>query len=363
MRLIIGILWCFLSVCSFAQAKEFPEDSTLLPAEEVFSGDYYALGDLVEVAGVVQGNAYLAGTQVQIDGEIQGNLFVVAGSLEIKGKVQGKVWALAGGATFTGDVGELVLLAASAQLNQGGKIQRDLTLCAGNAEIDDWIGGNATVLASNLKISGTIDHNLKSFAGKLRILSGAWIKGDLRYKSNEVALIDSAARIGGSILYQHSPLRDFRGVVIGSKIAAFLMNFLYTLVMGIVIIRLFPHKLSGALSALHTAPLKSFLHGLVLLVLFPLASLVLLITVIGAPFALTLIALNIITLYTAKIFTILWGANWLFSRLRWKKNGVCTLLGGQVIYSILVSVPFLGPSIAFFVMVIGLGAVVVSRSR
>lgn len=362
MRLIIGVLWCFLSICCHLQAEEFSEDATLLPAGEVFQGDYYALGDLIEISGVVQGNTYLAGTQVQIDGVIQGNLFVVAGSLEITGKVLGKVWALSGGTTFSGDLGEAVLLAASAQLNPPGIVQRDLTLCAGNAEINNWIGGSATVLASNLKVSGTIEHNLKSFVGKLRILAGAWIKGDIRYKSNEAALIDSAAHIGGSILYQHSALRDFKGVIIGSKIAAFLMNFVYTFVMGIVIIRLFPHKLSGALITLQKTPLKAFLHGLVLLVLVPLASLVLLITVIGAPFALTLIALNIVTLYTAKIFTILWGANWLFSRFRWKKNGVLTLLGGQVIYSILVAVPFLGPSIAFLVMVMGLGGVV-ARSR
>lgn len=363
MRLIVAIFCFFLSLFRSVQAENFPEDSTLLPAEEVFSGDYYALGDLIEIAGVVQGNAYLAGTQVQIEGEIQGNLFVVAGSLEITGTVHGKVWALAGGATFQGDVGELILLSASAQLSESGQIQRDLILCAGNAEVDDRIGGNATILASNLKVSGVIEHNLKSFVGKLRILPGAWIKGDLRYKSNDVALIDSAAKIGGTILYQHSPLRDFRGVVIGSKIVGFLMNFLYTYVMGMIIIRLFPHKLSGALSSLHHAPLKSLLHGLVLLVLFPLASLILLVTVIGAPFALTLIALNIITLYTAKIFTILWGANWLFSRFRWKKNGSCTLLGGQAVYSLLVAIPFLGPGIAFFVMVMGLGAVVVARSR
>jgi cytoskeletal protein CcmA (bactofilin family) len=362
-RLIVASILFFLGICSSILAENFPEDSTLLPAEEVFSGDYYALGDLLEIAGVVQGNAYLAGTQVQIEGEIQGNLFVIAGSLEIKGKVHGKVWALSGGATFSGEVGELVLLAASAQLLYPGKVQKDLTLCAGNAEIDDWIGGNATVLASNLKVSGTIEQNLKGFVGKLRILPKAWIKGDLRYKSNEAALIDSEAQIGGKIVYQQAPLRDFRGVIIGSKIAGFLMNFLYTFVIGIVIIRLFPHKLFGALSSLQQMPLRSFLHGLVLLVLFPLASLILLVTVIGAPFALTLIALNIITLYTAKIFTILWGSNWLFSRLRWKKNGICTLLAGQTIYCLLVAVPFLGPCIAFFVMVMGLGAVIVSRAR
>lgn len=363
MRLILVILWCFVGFCCLLQADPFQEDSTLLSAEEVFSGDYYALGDLIEIAGIVQGNAYLAGTQVQITGEVLGNLVVVSGSLEVTGKIHGKVWAIAGGATFQGEATELVLLAASAQLHPPGKIQTDLFLCAGNAEIDNWIGGNATVLASNLKVSGIIERNLKSFVGKLRILPEAWIKGDLRYKSNEAAFIDSAARVGGTIMYQHSLLRDFRGIIIGSKIAAFLMNFLYTFVMGMVIIRLFPHKLSGALSALQHMPLKSLLYGLVLLVLVPLASLILLVTVIGAPFALTLIALNIVTLYTAKIFTILWGANWLFSRLRWKKNGAWTLLGGQVLYSCLAAVPFLGPCIAFFVMVMGLGAIVVSRSR
>ena len=240
-------------------------------------------------------------------------------------------------------------------------------MIVGNGELEGVVEGNATALAAQLKVSGLIENNLRSFVGKLRVLPSAHIKGDLKYRSNETASIDPKARIGGTVLYHRSIFRDLmdvpliQGLVIGSKVATFLMNFIYTFVMGIIIIRMFPRKLSKALHALQEDPLKSLYYGAILLVLFPLASLILLATVIGAPFALTLIALNIVTFYTVKIFTILWIANRLFAKWKWKKNGVMTLFSGQVLYSLLVAIPFVGIFFAFLTMVFGLGAVAVAQ--
>lgn len=368
MRLIYLFFVCTLFHSFQLLAEE--EDSAVIPPGKIFYEDYYALNDVVEISGTIKGNVYLAGTQVSIDGVIEGNLFVLAGNLEITGKVHGNIWALAGGITMAGEAQQdAVLLAANADLVKGGGINGNLTLFAGNANIENWIGGSATALSSHLKVSGEIDHNLRGFAGKLRILPTARIKGDLKYKSNEAAIIDPHAQIGGKILFHRSFFKDLidvpviRGLIIGSKVAAFLMNFMYTFVMGWIIIRLFPRKLSRTLTSLQEDPLKSFLHGLILLVLFPLVSLILLATVIGAPFALTLIALNIVTFYTAKIFTILWMGNWLFSHWRWKTNGMATLTCSQIIYCILVAVPYLGTFFAFLAMIFGLGAIAVAQKN
>jgi cytoskeletal protein CcmA (bactofilin family) len=341
-------------------------DMAIIPAGQVFVGDYYAMEDLVEISGVIRGNAYLAGSQVVINGTIEGNVFILAGDVEIKGTVQGDLWTLAGSATVLGTIArDAIILSANAQSN--AEISGNLTVIAGNAEVEGIVGGNATGLAAQLKVAGLIKNNLRCFVGKLRVLSPARIKGDIKYRSNETASIDPGAKIDGTILYHKSVFRDLmdvpliQGLVIGSKVATFLMNFIYTFVMGIIIIRMFPRKLSKALHALQEDPLKSLYYGAILLVLFPLASLILLATVIGAPFALTLIALNIVTFYTVKIFTILWVANRLFAKWKWKKNGMMTLFSGQVLYSILVAIPFVGIFFAFLTMVFGLGAVAVAQ--
>ncbi len=368
MRLISYFFFCFLIPSLFFFADDSRENAEVIPSGQIFQGDYYALGDLVEISGVVKGNAYLVGTQVTINGSVEGSVFILAGDLELNGSVGGDIWALSATSTVSGMAAkDVILLSANAQLNGSGRVGRNLTVIAGNAEIENWVGGNVTALAAHLKVSGIIEHNLRSFVGKLRVLPAAQIKGDLKYRSNEAALIDPRAEIGGSILYHRSLLHDLldvpmiRGLIIGSKVATFLMNFIYTFVMGVIIIRMFPRKLSKALHSLQEDPLKSLYYGAILLVLFPLASLILLATVIGAPFALTLIALNIVTFYTVKIFTILWVANEVFSRWKWKKNGLMTLFSGQVLYCILVAIPFIGPFFAFLTMVFGLGAVAVAQ--
>ncbi len=363
MRLIFFCM-CLLKLSLFADDAK--DDIAIVPAGHVFVGNYYAMEDQVEIAGVIRGNAYLAGSQVVINGTIEGDVFILAGDVEIKGTIEGDLWSLSGSSTILGTVvKDAIVLSANAQCN--AEIGGNLTVIAGNGEIEGVVEGNATGFAAQLKVAGLIKNNLRCFVGKLRVLAPARIKGDIKYRSNETASIDPKAQVEGAILYHKSVFRDLmdvpliQGLVIGSKVATFLMNFIYTFVMGVIIIRMFPRKLSKALHALQEEPLKSLYYGAILLVLFPLASLILLATVIGAPFALTLIALNIVTFYTVKIFTILWVANRLFAKWKWKKNGMMTLFSGQVLYSILVAIPFVGIFFAFLTMVFGLGAVAVAQ--
>lgn len=369
MRLTIFALWISaLLPTLFLSAQDESEEVSVLTSE-VFEGDYYALGDMIEVAGLIKGNAYLAGAEVSVLGEIEGDLFVAAGNLEIMGQVGGSVIGICGEAHIEGKVlKNLTLLSANPYLDASAMIHGDLILCAGNGDLSGRVEGKSLAFASDLKIEGEFAKNVRVFAGKLRIEPRAHILGELKYNSNEKAIIDPRAQIDGGILYDHSVFRDLvdspliRGLIIGSKIAAFFMNFCYTLIMAMILIRLFPRKVSGALFALQNFPLKCLWYGVILLVLFPLAALVLLATVIGAPFALTIVALNIISLYTAKIFTILWTANFIFCRWKWRKNGLWTFATGQVLYSLCTELPFVGPAISLGAMLFGLGAIAISQT-
>lgn len=368
------LIWIFFILALFGRegliSDEQEEGLVVLPISEVVQGPYFALGDLIDVSGIVKGDAFLIGTQVIVSGVIEGNVYVVAGSLEMSGKIKGNAWIVAGGTSFGGEVdGDVNILAASVQMGHAGKIKKDLLVCAGNLELENAVGEDVTALTSNLKVTGVVGRNMKSLAGKLKLSNTARIGGNLTYKSNKAAWIDSKAQVGGSIQYKRSLLYELtdlpvlKGLIIGSKIAAFLMNFIYTFVVGIILIRMFPKKLHKTVAALQDFPLKSFLYGITLLILLPIASLLLLATVIGAPFALTLIALNIVSFYTVKIFVILWGTNALFSRWHLKKNSLLTLATGQLLYCIMTLIPVVGSFIAITCMVLGLGAVAVAETQ
>lgn len=370
MYILMVLLGVLLFPNLYANSSESEDEIISVPSGVIHKGDYFAFGDSIEISGTVTGDVYVAGSQVIIDGNVLGDVLAAAGSVEISGIVQGNVRLLAGQITLGGTVDHnATLVAANVQMPASCNLQGNLVSISGNSDIGAKIGGDAMTVASNIRVSGSILKNLDVYAGRLRITSKAHIGETLSYRSNEAASIDPSAKIQGQILYHPSVFHHMadmpilRGLIIGSKVAGMLMNFLYTFVIGIILIRMFPKRLESTLSMLQEKPLRSLGFGLILLIIVPLVSLLLLMTVLGAPFALTLIALNIISFYTAKVFSILWASNWFFSKIGWKKNKIPTLAFGQGIYYVLVMIPFLGFFIAFFSMLFGLGAAVLAQTK
>lgn len=376
MRLIYFFL--LMSFCSLSSLRAGDDEDILsgsgsvsiLPKGVIYEGRYFATGEIIELSGVVHGNVYLIGSQVLVKGEIEGDLVAIGATVVIEGKVHGNVKLMAGQGDIAGDIsGNLHVLGINVNMMPQGRVGGSVFFAGGYGEIDNTIEGNATVLAGGLKVAGTLMRNLQTFVGRLHVKSTAVIDGNLKYRSGHVAVIDPEAKIGGQVIYKQTLFKDtmdmpiLRRFLVGSKVAAFLMNFFYTFVVGFVFIRLFPKRLRGTLFVLQKNPLKCAYYGLFVLLLLPLISIILLITVIGAPFALTLMALNLIGFYTVKVFAILSVSNVLFSKIGWQKNKLPTLAAGQVLYYLVVLIPVIGWMIAFLCMIFGLGASVVKQVR
>jgi hypothetical protein len=379
MRLINNFIFSFLTLFTFLSAEEKPikagetqniKDIVILPAGETHDGDYFAYGDNIEISGIVNGDVYLAGGQIFIDGQVLGDVLIAGGSVSIQGEVQNNVRVIAGQATIGGKVGHNVtVVGGNAQFPHSAVIQGSLVCCAGNVELASTIGSSVNVAASNLRISGQIKRNLAAFVGQLRLTSRAKIDGNLEYRSNTVAYIDPGAQVMGTLTHHPTLIQGlfkgklFQGILLGSKIAGTLMNFFYTLAIGIIMLKVFPSKLHLALEALEKKPWKSWAFGAMLLILLPLVSLILLMTILGIPFALTLLALNVIGFYTAKVFTIFWVSNSTLTRIGLKKNRISTFFVGLICYFLITAIPILGTIVAFVTMLFGLGAGTFGQSK
>lgn len=366
-------LLLILTFCGFfaLSAQEKANGNTVvLPAGQVHEGDYFVMGDAIEISGTVRGDVYAAGGQVFIDGTVTGDVLAAAGSVQISGHILNNVRIIGGQVNITGKVDHNVtLVVANADLFSTANIGGNLVLISGNGDLGASVGSDATIMSSNVRISGQIKDDVQAYIGSLRLTSNANIGGGLEYSSNDAASIEPGAKIGGEIVHHPSLFHDLfhgswmRGFLLGSKVAAFLMNFLYTFVIAWILIRLMPKNISAAVHALERKPLKTLGAGLMLLVLLPLASLVLLMTVLGAPFALTLIAINIISFYTAKVYSIMWASNWAFARFGIKPNHLPIFTLGLIGYYVVTSIPFLGIVIAFAALLFGLGAGILAQAH
>lgn len=372
MRLVIfWFLFCFsaLQAGNDVYGISLPEGGVSVPKDRVIQGDYYSLGDTI-IEGTVKGSVYLIAGQTNVVGEIQGDLVILGGSVYIAGKVLGDVHIIAGQAILEGFIlGNVTYIGANLILSSPSEIGGDLFAVSGNLALADVVNGHATVIASTFTISGTLKKGLRTFVDRLQISETGKVLGGLRYRSLNKASIDSQAVINGMIIYKPTFLKDaedlwfLKGVTVGSQILPIFVKLFYTFIIGCLLIIFLPHKLKKTLHALKEQPGKSFLYGLIVLIGLPILTALLLITVIGAPFALTLLALNIVSFYTVTIFFILWISNFVFKKIGWKENTIWGLIVGLIIYHFLTEIPILGILIICSATIFGFGAAVVAQTK
>lgn len=356
----------------YADESARPQEGSIvvLPAGATHQGDFFATGRSVEISGTVDGDLYVFAGQVIIDGLVTGDVLGSGGSIDISGKVLGNCRLLAGSVLVSGDVeGNVSSIAGSVQFLSSSQLSGNLVAIAGNIDLGGSIDGEATLIASNVRVSSHIHHDLQGYMGKMRLTSKALIDGSVDYRSNTKAWIDPGAVIHGGVIYHPSIVHKIVAgtwiykILVGSQVLVVLMNFIYTFVTGLVLMRLFSGNMQTTLHFLSTHPWKSLLYGALIVVLLPCVFLLLLITILGVPFALTLMAANVIGFYTAKVYTIVWGANWLFSKIGLQKNRVPTYFYGVVLYFVLTMIPFVGPSLSFIALLFGLGAGIIAQTK
>ena len=368
-------LLCFIflfihSSFVFGADDQVPEEvqSIVLPRKTVLDNDYFANGKIVEISGTVNGDVYVFGAQVFIDGKVNGDVLVAGGNIEISGNVSGNIRLIGGQALISGQIGgNVTAVAGTIAFTPSADIGKNIIALSGNVDLSAKVTGNARIYASNLRISNAILGNIVAYVGQMRVTSKGEVGGRLEYWSNTTAFIDPEARLAKGI--DHHPSffygvvhgKFFKSLKIGSKFAALVMNFLYSLLIGFIFISYFKDRIHRSLSAINHKPFQSIITGIVLILLLPLAFLVLLMTVVGAPFALTLLALNIISFYTAKIISILWISEHIFSRFAYRKRIKLYFTLSLIIYFILTLIPYFGFLVSLFALFLGLGGVVVGK--
>lgn len=368
---LLPLLLTLFSLSLFAEGEDDnAPDIRVVPRGAVIDDDYFAWENSVEIAGTINGDLYLFGSQVFIDGVVKGDVLAVGGNINIAGSVLQDVRVMGGQLTVSGSVGgSLTALAGNCEIASPASIGRNLLLVSGNADVAGAVQGTSRFYCSNLRLADSIGRNVLAYVGTLRVASTANIGGALEYWSDNVAVVDPTATIRegithhASFIYNLSKHPFLKWLRIGSKLATVLMNFFYSLVLGIIFMKYYPRKLERSLKAMNEKPLQALITGVIVLVLLPLVSLLLLMTILGVPFALTLLAVNVIGFYTAKVFSILWVSEKLFQKLRFQKFRNFIYLGLLIVYFLLTAIPYLGTLVAAVAMLFGLGAIVLGRTN
>jgi hypothetical protein len=222
-----------------------------------------------------------------------------------------------------------------------------------------WITGNTLNLAGNFQ---TVNAN----AHTLNVMNGATVTGDLKARVTADPSIAQNATVSGQrqiekIATPSASLNDKTlGKAAGGWLAWTILSGLMALVGGAILLALFPAVSLKVARQIYETPLASLGWGFVYILLMPIFSLMLMITVLGLPLGVILLLVYVITLLLGG-----WLAAYAIGSKIYNPGPLPTyiqqlgqFLIGLVVLRTLELIPVLGTVIKIIVLLISLGGMV-----
>ena len=366
---IIPLLFLFLSASQVAARVAARDERSLkvitLPSDEVITKDFYINGgDVVEISGTVNGDVIVGAGQVTVAGTVNGDVLVAGGSIDITGTVSDDVRAVGGQINISGKVGRNITIGGGdIKINEGSEIGGGVVVGGGNVRLAGTIGGDVLIASGNVTLSGDIGGDAEIYAGTLVMTSNTKVGGDLVYTSEEEAVIDKQATISGKLLRKTAPAlavdANKKAKSTMKDLFAFgfqfkLVSFLSALIVGSILIRVFPKYTELTKSVLQDNLWKSLLYGFLFLFIAPFAIIILFITILGAPLAMFGIMAVGVLIYLSKIFMGYWlGAK---IPLGDKKNSYLSFVLGLAAFYLITMIPILGGFVSLIALFFGVGS-------
>ncbi len=348
--------------------KDLFQKRAVLGAGQVVHGDYFAFGPHVEISGTVNGDVYAAGGEVLVDGTVNGDLIVGGGHVTISGTVSQDARVAGGQVTIGGQIGRnLTIAGGDVQLTESAVIRENLLAGAGNVQLAGKIGRDARVGAANLTISNTIERDLTIGGGAARLTSKALVGGTLRYWSRTTPSIDEGAVVRGGVVERPFPeslkAERFKRGFAGMRVIAAVTSLASTLILGLLLVKVYPVFSRSAALTIQQRPGISLVVGILTVIGVPFLVLLCLATVLGIPLGLVLGAMYLVTLYLGRVFVMLWAGGWLLKRMSRSDSLGWALVVGLVLYALLSFLPLVGRLVTFAAMLIGVGALLITKKE
>jgi hypothetical protein len=337
MRGILGLVLLVLGLPALALVTRHG-GTVIIPAGQTITDDLVVAGGTIRVEGRVTGDVVAAGGTIEIAGPVGGNLIAAGGTITVDEPVGGSAYVTGGTIALNAPIGRnLAIGGGTVQMAAAARVGRDLAAGAGD-----------------LTVRGTIARDLLVGAGILRLTESARVGGNLRAVTNDPKIAAGAVIVGERQIRQaEHEQRDRRPSAIWWFVWP-LLSGLALLLVGVPFIAMAPRVTEATQPLLRAHPWGSLLTGLVGLFILPPLALMLMVTVLGIPLALILLAAYGALLFLSPIFPAIW-----LGRLAWRRPAgslYVALLIGLGLLTLIRLVPLLGGLVLFLAIVLGLGA-------
>lgn len=351
------------ALATLASASALALDQAPPPAASAQTGNVYLTGPTIRISEPVQGDAMAAGGRVAVEQPVRNDVAVAGGDVAVTADVGEDLRAAGGQVALDARVGgDAHIVAGRLIIGKDGSVAGRAWLAGGDVQVLGRLPGKTKVYAGRVAIGGEIDGDLSVQADSVELLPAARIRGVLTYVSPNPLLSDPAAQVDGGVVRQsmaasataRPPASNGSGTalwIIGVTAA------------GVVWTLLFPAVARTAQARLAQAPGASLAAGALVALLTPVAVALLLISILGAPLALVLLAVYGL-LMLAGYFVV---AGYLGDRLLQMatkdtvvkpRRRVTALVVALLLLGLMSQVPLLGWLITLLALMAGSGALI-----
>ncbi len=341
------------------------EKSIIVASHEKIKDNFVHYADTVIIDGQVDGDVIVGGGQVSINGSVSGDAIIAAGSVNISGDISGNARIVGNTVNIRGAVSKNVTVLAVDKftLTTDGSVGWSLGFIAGNAEVNGPVYGNITGTSMSLALGSSVGSNVnvRVSGSKLMIGSEAEIDGNLRYTSDEDAVIDSSQVAG---IIERRPVddtyNDFQEMFAGSVYFFRGLSLISLLLVGLVMLTLFPQKTKKVVDDLMDKPFVRIGWGVIYFIGIPIAAIILFISIIGAPLGFISLVLYGMALYVGYIYVGLLIGQKILSLFIKKKTltPIVPLVLGVTIFYALTWLPVVGFIVGLAGIIWALGSLV-----
>ncbi|MDO8576671.1 MAG: hypothetical protein Q7R90_05185, partial [bacterium] len=350
-----------IPVVAFAAELRIGE-SPSLSSSETIQKDLYLAGGNVTSSGKVNGDLAVGGGNILVNGPVSQDLFVGGGSITVVADVGDDLRVGGGNIIVSGKIGNDVVAAGGQTSISGGGVGGDVLWAGGMLRVDAPVGGNMQLAGGEVVINSRVRGNVSFKGQKLTLGKDAVIDGNLDYSAQKEATIEAGATVKGQTTFE--PQKAPRAPISGKGIIAFLSlvflgKFLALLVFALAFGLFFRRYAEVLVGNAVAQPLLETGRGLIVLIVLPVASVMLLVTLIGIPLGvLGIIGFIALLLFASPLASIIVGSvlhKWVFKSAEYQVAWQ-TILLGVAVYTLLGFIPIIGGIAKFILILLALGS-------
>ncbi len=352
---------CLIGIApgSTASASRFTSGQSVYIADSVeINDDLFISGQKVNVDGHVRGDLVFVGMSAGFAGEVDGSIMAGVYDFDMSGRCRNSVRVFARRIDIDGHIERnLMVFGENVVLGSEGWVEKDVHAGAVTLIIQGRIGGKLEGSCGQVIISGQIDGDVRLEADDLIIQPTAIIGGALNVYSKNEPKIEPGAQILGKITkYLPKEKEKPRGYTF----ADFLIDswsFLTLVLTGGIMLAFFRGFTGEVTGQVKSQWLKSLALGFVFFICLPILALILVITLVGIPLGLMVMAGWLILFYLAKIFAGIIIGDLALRKLRGGRppNLFWAMVLGLLIIILLLNIPVLWIPIKLAIVLLTFG--------